>query len=146
MILIPCPYCGPRAQIEFSYGGDASVVRPQWHAELQAGTGPGSGPKTGQQSAQDPDAASMRQWLDHIYLRENLRGPHLEWWQHHSGCRAWIKVRRDTATHEVLGAWRATEATAETVAETVAETSAETIAETIAPAPHGDAGPGEGGR
>jgi heterotetrameric sarcosine oxidase delta subunit len=68
----------------------------------------------------------MRQWLDHIYLRENLRGPHLEWWQHHSGCRAWIKVRRDTATHEVLGAWRATEA--------------------IASAPRDDAGPGEGGR
>jgi len=138
MILIPCPYCGPRAQTEFSYGGDASVARPQWHAELQAGTGPASGPetepKTGQQSAQDSDAASTRQWLDHIYLRDNLRGPHLEWWQHHSGCRAWIKVRRDTATHEVLGAWRATEAIAET------------IAETTTPAPHGDAGPGEGRR
>ena len=120
MILIPCPYCGPRAQTEFSYGGDASVVRPQWHAAPQAGTAPETGPetrpktepktgpKTGQQSAQDSDEASMRQWLDHIYLRENSRGPHLEWWQHHSGCRAWIKVRRDTATHEVLGAWRVT--------------------------------------
>ena len=134
MILIPCPYCGPRAQTEFSYGGDASVARPQWHAEPQAGMGPETGPETapetGQQSVQDSDPASMRQWLDHIYLRDNLRGPHLEWWQHHSGCRAWIKVRRDTATHEVLGAWRATE----------------TLADPIAPAPHGDAGPGGGGR
>jgi heterotetrameric sarcosine oxidase delta subunit len=126
MILIPCPYCGPRAQTEFSYGGDASVVRPQRHAEPQAG----AGPETAPEMAQDPDAASTRQWLDYIYLRENLRGPHLEWWQHHSGCRAWIKVRRDTATHEVLGAWRATE----------------TIAETIAPAPHGDTRPDEGER
>ena len=119
MILIPCPYCGPRAQTEFSYGGDASVARP----DCQAEAGSETGPTTGQQSTQDLDAASTRQWLDHIYLRENLRGPHLEWWQHHSGCRAWIKVRRDTATHEVLGAWRATEA--------------------ISPASRDDAGPAE---
>jgi heterotetrameric sarcosine oxidase delta subunit len=79
MILIDCPYCGPRAHIEVTYGGDATVSRP------------------------DPATASTREWLDHVYLRDNPRGPHLEWWQHTSGCRAWIKVRRDTATHEVLG-------------------------------------------
>ena len=83
MILIACPHCGPRAHIEFTYGGDATVVRP------------------------DPASASSKEWLDHIYLRDNPRGPHLEWWQHSSGCRAWIKVRRDTASHEVQGAWPA---------------------------------------
>ena len=88
MLLIPCPYCGPRAQTEFSYGGDATIARP----------GQGDDPAQ--------DAVAKQQWLDHIYLRDNPRGPHLEWWQHHSGCRAWFKVRRDTATHEVLGAWR----------------------------------------
>ena len=93
MLLIPCPYCGPCAQTEFTYGGDASVVRPD----------------TVRDSRQDPDAASMQQWLDHIYLRDNPRGPHLEWWQHSSGCRAWIKVRRDTASHQILGAWSASE-------------------------------------
>ena len=85
MILIPCPHCGPRAQIEFSYGGDATVVRP------------------------DPDAVDTQAWLDHVYLRDNPRGPHLEWWQHSAGCRAWIKVRRDTLTHAIDGAWAATD-------------------------------------
>ncbi len=83
MILIHCPHCGPRAHIEFTYGGDATVRRP------------------------DPATASTQQWLDHIYLRDNPRGPHLEWWQHSSGCRAWIKVRRDTATHQVYATWPA---------------------------------------
>jgi len=85
VLLIPCPHCGPRAQVEFSYGGDATVTRP------------------------DPEQASRDEWLDHVYLRANPCGPHLEWWQHSAGCRRWIKVRRDTATHEVLGAWTARE-------------------------------------
>ena len=80
MLLITCPWCGPRAQIEFTYGGDASVARPA-----------------------DPDAVSAEAWLDHVYLRDNPRGPHDEWWQHTSGCRAWVRVRRDTWTHRVLG-------------------------------------------
>lgn len=80
MLLIECPHCGPRAQIEFTYGGDASVERPK-----------------------DPDSVSDDAWLDHVYLRDNPRGPHLEWWHHGAGCRAWIKVRRDTLSHEVLG-------------------------------------------
>lgn len=83
MMVIPCPHCGPRAQLEFTYGGDATVSRP------------------------DPGAAPTGEWLDHIYLRDNPRGPHLEWWQHSGGCRAWITVRRDTASHEVMGAWAA---------------------------------------
>ena len=29
MLEIKCPYCGKRSQNEFSYGGDASVKRPQ---------------------------------------------------------------------------------------------------------------------
>ena len=80
MLLITCPWCGPRAQIEFAYGGDAGVARPA-----------------------DPEAVSAGEWLDHVYLRDNPRGPHDEWWQHSAGCRAWVKVRRDTWTHRVLG-------------------------------------------
>ena len=96
MLLIPCPYCGPCAQTEFTYGSDASVERPPVGA--------------GQEGGDEHDSVSTQQWLDHIYLRDNPRGPHLEWWQHSHGCRAWIKVRRDTATHEVLGAWPASAA------------------------------------
>ena len=79
MFLITCPHCGERAQTEFTYGGDATVRRP------------------------DPAAVSTEAWLDHVYLRDNPRGPHWEWWQHTAGCRQWIKVHRDTWTHEVLG-------------------------------------------
>src|SRR5437879_2156833 len=69
MLLIPCPFCGPRDHVEFSYGGDATLTRPDPSA---------------------PDAA----WIDYIYLRDNPKGPHLEYWQHHAGCRAWLTVRR----------------------------------------------------
>ncbi len=80
MLLLDCPWCGERAQSEFTYGGDATIVRPA-----------------------DPQAVSLREWLDHVYLRKNPRGPHLEWWHHSTGCRRWFMVKRDTLTHEVLG-------------------------------------------
>ena len=51
MMLIPCPWCGPRNQIEFTYGGDATLRRPAPDA---------------------PEAA----WVDYVYLRDNPRGPH----------------------------------------------------------------------
>ncbi len=81
MILIPCPYCGPRAQSEFTYGGDATVKRPA------------------------PDA-SMEAWFAYVYLRDNPKGPHDELWLHSAGCRTWFKVRRDTRTHDILAAAR----------------------------------------
>ena len=28
MLLIDCPYCGPRAELEFSCGGEAHIARP----------------------------------------------------------------------------------------------------------------------
>ena len=78
-MLIPCPYCGPRDVTEFSYGGDADVRQP-------AG-----------------DTASLEAWTDSVYLRDNPRGPHDELWQHSAGCRRWIRVTRNTLTHDVLG-------------------------------------------
>lgn len=78
MLLIPCPWCGPRAQFEFAYGGDASLRRPA--AE-----------------------ATESDWHTFVFLRDNPRGPHEEWWQHSAGCRGWFRVRRDTLTHEILG-------------------------------------------
>ena len=79
MLLIPCPHCGERAQVEFAYGGDATKRRP-------------------------PDGAPDDAWFEYVYLRDNPRGPHREWWLHHAGCGRWIRVTRDTATHGVLGA------------------------------------------
>ena len=36
MLLIPCPWCGPRPQTDFTYGGDGTVVRPAEDAPRQA--------------------------------------------------------------------------------------------------------------
>ena len=48
--------------------------------------------------APDADAA---EWFAYVYLRENPKGPHREYWRHSGGCRRWLIVTRDTATHEV---------------------------------------------
>jgi len=79
MIRITCPHCGPRDHAEFSYAGDATKTRPA-----------------------DPARATPADWHDFVYLRDNPRGPHLELWHHVGGCRAYVKVLRDTWTHEVL--------------------------------------------
>jgi heterotetrameric sarcosine oxidase delta subunit len=81
MMLIPCPHCGPRNVTEFSYGGDARVRRPA-----------------------NPQAVSDAEWEAYLFLRDNPCGMHDELWQHVSGCRRWIAVRRDTLTHEVVTA------------------------------------------
>ena len=49
MLLIPCPWCGPRNQVEFTYGGDATLKRP-------------------------PQDAPMQAWYDFVYLRDNPCG------------------------------------------------------------------------
>ena len=77
MLLIPCPWCGPRAQMEFTYGGDATLTRPAIDASVEA-------------------------WAAFVYLRGNPAGPHDELWLHDAGCRQWFRVRRDTRTHEIL--------------------------------------------
>ncbi len=76
MIRIDCPHCGVRDETEFSYRGDATVRRPDGDAPAQ-------------------------EFLDYVYLRGNPRGWHVEWWQHSLGCRQFLKVLRDTMTHEV---------------------------------------------
>jgi heterotetrameric sarcosine oxidase delta subunit len=79
MIRIPCPFCGVRDEVEFTYRGDATARRPAEDA---------------------PESASFA----YVYSRANPRGWHLEWWQHTGGCRQVLKVLRHTATHEVRAA------------------------------------------
>ena len=78
MLQIPCPFCGVRAETEFAYGGDAGVRRPA-----------------------DPAALDDDAWTDHVYFRDNPRGPHREFWFHASGCRQWLVVERDTFDHRI---------------------------------------------
>jgi sarcosine oxidase subunit delta len=77
VLLIPCPWCGPRNQIEFTYGGDATVRRPA------------------------PDAPEVA-WVDYVYFRDYPAGPLDELWFHGAGCRSWLHVLRDTRTHDIL--------------------------------------------
>ena len=63
-MLIKCPYCGMRPSEEFTYLGDAAVVRP---------------------TSNDPE--SMNRWFDYVYLRDNPKGRMHEYWHHGGGCR-----------------------------------------------------------
>ena len=83
MIQIPCPHCGRRDEIEFTYRGDASVARPDGDAPVAA-------------------------FHDYVYARRNPRGWHLEWWYHSGSCRQFLKVVRHTLTHEVRAVGLAT--------------------------------------
>jgi len=76
MLRIPCPWCGLRDETEFRYRGDATRTRPAAEAPLEA-------------------------FSDYLYLRDNARGWHLEWWLHVGGCRRLLKVVRHTVSHEI---------------------------------------------
>ena len=60
--------------------------------------------------------ADKQAWMDYVYLRDNPRGAYREFWHHTSGCRRWLIVSRDTATHTVTGAVDAAARTAEVLA------------------------------
>jgi heterotetrameric sarcosine oxidase delta subunit len=84
MQLIPCPWCGPREQAEFHYGGQAHVAYP-------AGD------------------VTDEQWARYLFFRDNPKGPFAERWSHSAGCRRWFNAVRDTSTHEFLAVYRVDE-------------------------------------
>jgi sarcosine oxidase subunit delta len=77
MLRIHCPVCGLRDETEFTYGADATVKQP------------------------DMDNTDQKAWLDYVFMRDNPRGAHKEYWHHVAGCRQWLVVERDTLTHEM---------------------------------------------
>ena len=80
MLLIPCPFCGPRNESEFAYGGPALAPRPA-----------------------DPAALSDAAWVEWLTVPPNPMGPVEERWWHARGCGRWLTVTRDTVTHAVTG-------------------------------------------
>ncbi|MGO1117996.1 sarcosine oxidase subunit delta [Rhodovibrionaceae bacterium A322] len=82
MFKIDCPHCGPRDEIEFSYGGEAHISRPE-----------------------NTDELSDAEWAEFVFMRANTKGPFLERWNHSHGCRRWFNVARDTVTYEILGVY-----------------------------------------
>jgi heterotetrameric sarcosine oxidase delta subunit len=83
MLLISCPHCGPRDEVEFRYGGQAHVARPK-----------------------DPDALSDAAWADYLFMRDNPKGRFRERWVHAAGCRRWFNMVRDTATHRIVAVYK----------------------------------------
>ncbi|MDX3229119.1 sarcosine oxidase subunit alpha family protein [Streptomyces sp. ME19-01-6] len=86
MLLIPCPWCGPRDEAEFHYGGQAHVPYPENPASL-------------------PD----KEWARYLFFRDNPKGPFAERWSHAAGCRRWFNAVRDTSTNEILTVYRSGE-------------------------------------
>ncbi len=82
MLLIECPYCGPRDEVEFSCGGEAHIVRPAEPYELD-------------------DQA----WGEYLFMRTNPKGAQFERWCHSHGCRRWFNLCRDTVSHEITSVY-----------------------------------------
>ncbi|MCH5675208.1 sarcosine oxidase subunit delta family protein [Streptomyces gilvus] len=92
MLLIPCPWCGPRDEAEFHYGGQAHVPYPE-----------------------NPASLTDEEWARYLFFRANPKGPFAERWSHAAGCRRWFNAVRDTSTNEILAVYRAGEERPETV-------------------------------
>lgn len=75
MLIIPCPWCGERAEIEFQWGGEATD-RPA-----------------------DPMALDDAAAADWLFRRSNAKGASRELWWHQYGCRQWFTLARDTASN-----------------------------------------------
>lgn len=76
---IDCPFCGLRDLAEFSYCGDAAnaAARPE------------------------PSHDNSDTWNSWVYDRTNPMGDHTELWQHTGGCRQFLRITRNTVSHNV---------------------------------------------
>lgn len=83
MLLIDCPYCGLRPELEFSHGGEAHIARPR-----------------------DPGAFSDDDWGGFLYLRANAKGLHAERWRHTHGCARFFNAVRDTTTDQFVNTYQ----------------------------------------
>jgi sarcosine oxidase subunit delta len=86
MLLIPCPYCGERPEIEFSHGGEAHLERPGPPAQVDNDT-----------------------WTRFLYMRDNVKGVHAERWRHARGCGRFFNALRDTTTDHFVAVYKSGE-------------------------------------
>lgn len=74
---LTCPLCGTRDRREFYYyGSDDYLNRPAEGADPQA-------------------------WDAYLHLRANPAGITQDLWYHDMGCSSWLRVTRNTVTHEI---------------------------------------------
>lgn len=83
MLIIDCPYCGARPELEFAYGGQAHIARPHRPADL-----------------------SDEEWNGYLYVRDNTKGVHAERWRHLHGCARFFNALRDTRTDHFLATYK----------------------------------------
>jgi sarcosine oxidase, subunit delta len=83
MLIVRCPYCGDRPEIEFRHGGEAHIARPV-----------------------DPGATSDAEWADYLYNRSNPKGLHAERWRHVYGCGRFFNALRDTVSDFFVATYR----------------------------------------
>ena len=86
MLLICCPYCGPRSELEFAYGGEAHIAR-----------------------SADPMGLDDEAWANFLYVRSNPRGMHAERWRHLHGCGRFFNACRDTVSDRIAATYPAGE-------------------------------------
>ncbi len=83
MLLIACPYCGERPELEFAHGGQAHIARPA-----------------------KPSAAGIKEWTQFLYLRDNVKGLYAERWRHSHGCGKFFNAIRDTTTDHFITTYK----------------------------------------
>ena len=83
MLLITCPYCGERPELEFAHGGEAHVQRPR-----------------------NPAQVDDQEWAHFLYTRNNTKGVYAERWRHAHGCGKFFNALRDTTTDRFVVTYR----------------------------------------
>jgi sarcosine oxidase subunit delta len=83
MLLIACPYCGERPELEFAHGGQAHIARPA-----------------------KPSDTSTPEWTQFLYMRDNVKGLYAERWRHSHGCGKFFNAVRDTTTDHFVTTYK----------------------------------------
>ncbi len=83
MLLIRCPYCGERPEMEFRAGGQAHLVRPT-----------------------DPASVNDDDWAAFLFYRDNIKGMQAERWNHAHGCGRWFNALRDSTSDKFKETYR----------------------------------------
>ncbi len=87
MLYIRCPYCEEeRPEVEFSYAGEAHIVRPS-----------------------DIASISDEAFEEMFFLRDNPKGLSFERWRHVHGCGRYFNAVRDTVSDKILLTYKAGE-------------------------------------
>jgi sarcosine oxidase subunit delta len=83
MLLIACPYCGERPELEFAHGGQAHIARPA-----------------------KPSDTGTPEWTRFLYMRDNVKGLYAERWRHSHGCGKFFNAVRDTTTDHFVTTYK----------------------------------------